>query len=144
MADISKNMLEQFYHKIKELNLLKEKIIRIENSNNLNIEDFLSSFDDLSFIKKYYDYDYKKEIVTINILKKLWIDGLCELESELILIEQYINSIDDSEIRQIVRYKYLDNFTWNKTALKVYGYPCGDRARKRIDRFFCRDVRKKF
>ena len=50
-------------------------------------------------------------------------------------IEEWIDTINDSEIRQIIEWHYVIGKSWNATAVKVFGTPCGDTARKKIKRF---------
>jgi hypothetical protein len=51
-------------------------------------------------------------------------------------IQDFIDSIDNSELRQIVEYRFIHGLLWNAVANKVYDYPCGDRARMTLKRFF--------
>ena len=46
-------------------------------------------------------------------LKDLWIQKRVEALEEYIKIEHYISNIEDSEIRQIMRYRYLDLKKWD-------------------------------
>jgi hypothetical protein len=58
------------------------------------------------------------------------------LEADVNKAEDFIDGIDDSQIRQIIELKYIRGFSWNMVASRVYGYPNGDRARMKIERFF--------
>lgn len=51
-------------------------------------------------------------------------------------IETWLKTVDDSEIRSIVRWHYILGLSWKKTSYKVYGRNDYYLARKRIYRFF--------
>ena len=51
-------------------------------------------------------------------------------------IEQWLDTVEDSEIRSIVRWHYILGLNWKKTSYKVYGRSDYYLARKRINRFF--------
>lgn len=51
-------------------------------------------------------------------------------------IDAWIPSIDDAQVRALIRWYYLCGLTWKATSVKVYGYPCPQRAHQRVHRFF--------
>ena len=51
-------------------------------------------------------------------------------------IEEWLQSLDDHEVRAIVRAHYINGKTWRQTAREVYGWADQDTPRKRIKRFF--------
>lgn len=51
-------------------------------------------------------------------------------------IENWLTTVDDTEIVAIIRWHYLMRLPWNKTNIKVYGYPDYSYSRKRVERFF--------
>lgn len=76
--------------------------------------------------------DYKDILVdTIELLeenKKVY-------NERLFVIESYIAEIDDPLIKNIVRYKYIENKSWLKVAQLVGGYNTADSVRKTLERF---------
>jgi len=62
-------------------------------------------------------------------------ERLSKAQKDFDEINVFIESIDDSEIRQIIEYKYIDGLSWNMTAVKVYGFPHGNNALMRLKRF---------
>lgn len=50
--------------------------------------------------------------------------------------EEYIQSIADSRIRRILRFKYFDNYSWLKIALTIGGNATADSIRMEHNRFF--------
>lgn len=60
-----------------------------------------------------------------------------EWSAAVISIEQWLNTVDDAEIRSIIRWRYILGLSWKQTGKQVYGYPyAGDACRMRIKRFF--------
>lgn len=59
-----------------------------------------------------------------------------ELAKRLELIENWLDTINDPEIRSMIRWHYLLNLDWRKTCLKVYGYPSYTACKNRVRRFF--------
>lgn len=57
----------------------------------------------------------------------------CELEH--IKITRYINGVDDSLMRLILSYRYINNFTWNKIATYIGGGNTADSIRMLHHRF---------
>jgi len=51
-------------------------------------------------------------------------------------IDDFIDTVEDSDVRLIIQLRYIDGDSWRVVARKVYGYPCEDRARMKITRFF--------
>lgn len=48
------------------------------------------------------------------ILMEKWINARLTALEEYLKIESYIEKVDDSEIRQIMRYRFLDLYDWYK------------------------------
>lgn len=61
--------------------------------------------------------------------------------AELLLeVENWLSTIENSEIRSIIRFHYILNKSWVQTSALVYGgYPSYYNARKRVMRFFGRE-----
>ena len=49
-------------------------------------------------------------------------------------IEEYIASIDDSQIRQVIRLKYVQGYSWQRVAT-VLGYRDEGTMRKKLDKY---------
>ena len=56
-------------------------------------------------------------------------------ESERIRIENYIATIDDSFLRQVFTYRFINNYTWRQVANRVGGYNTADGVRKACKRY---------
>lgn len=77
---------------------------------------------DLSRKRKLHTYEYKLQ----NFYNKLF--------EEQNKIEDYIETIPKSDIRQIFRYKYIDDFSWLQI-MHLMKYNEESTARKKHDRF---------
>ena len=71
----------------------------------------------------------------INKTKRLLCDRQRRIRELQCEIEEWIDTINVSEIRQIIEWHYIIGKSWNATAVKVFGTPCGDAARKKVKRF---------
>lgn len=60
---------------------------------------------------------------------------LAEIEAQLQEVNDWIDKIDDPEVRAIVRYHYLQGLSWNATSKAMYGIDAGDAVRKKFNRF---------
>jgi hypothetical protein len=78
--------------------------------------------------------DYKKQIRDRKY-RKLLKSKRDKINKLLVQIEYNLNYIEDSEIRQIIRYKYFDEYNWVKI-MHLMNYNTEDKARKKIERFF--------
>ena len=81
------------------------------------------------------DRDYHKRANTLNrqlMLLQEKEDELLELTNEA---ELYIESIEDSRIRRIFRYRYLDDMSWEKVARTMGGGNTADGCRSAHDRY---------
>lgn len=58
-----------------------------------------------------------------------------DLDMMIKLVEEYINGIDDSRIRRILRYKYIDKLTWIQIAHKIGGRSTADSIRMEHNNF---------
>ena len=67
---------------------------------------------------------------------KAQLDRLSEQINQKILeIEEWIATIDDSYIRQIVRYKYIDGISWSRLPRKMGLYGKGTTEQEAMNRY---------
>ena len=67
-------------------------------------------------------------------LKKLIVSSTIKLEKMITNLEYELKRIEDSDIRQIIRYKYEDNLSWVQIMFKMK-YNSESTARTKLDRF---------
>lgn len=78
--------------------------------------------------------DYKKQIRDRKY-RKLLKSKRDKINKLLVQIEYDLNYIEDSEIRQIIRFKYFDDYSWIQIMHKM-NYKSEEKARIKLKRFF--------
>ena len=78
--------------------------------------------------------DYKKQIRDRKY-RKLLKSKRDKINKLLVQIEYDLNYIEDSEIRQIIRFKYFDDYSWIQIMYKM-NYKSEEKARIKLKRFF--------
>lgn len=79
------------------------------------------------------DYNRKRRALKQYSLQlQLMDDKLLEMLND---VEKYIDSIKDSRIRRIMRYKYVDNLTWTQVAHRMGKKHTADSCRMAITNF---------
>lgn len=79
--------------------------------------------------------DYDSYYIKINRIQSRLNRKLDELMDEKDRITEYIYSIDDSLIRQILMYRYVNCLSWNQVAFNIGGANTADSVRMSHDRF---------
>lgn len=79
------------------------------------------------------DYEKTRTALMRNIQKIE--DKYTELMNIQCEVEEYIDSIDDSRMRRIIRMRFLDKMTWNQIADKMSGNNTEDSIKKAFYRF---------
>jgi hypothetical protein len=59
-----------------------------------------------------------------------------EVADRLEAILDWLDTVEDAELRAIIHWHYLKGLDWQKTNLKVYGYRSYQACRKRVMRYF--------
>lgn len=57
--------------------------------------------------------------------------------------QEYIDGIEDSRIRRIFRYRYLDQLTWVQVAMRMGKHHTADSCRMAAERYFKQDGNRK-
>ncbi len=118
-------------------NEIKDIERRLQNNNiSSTVADSVkgssSSFPYIECHKTIRGVDYKKQIRDSRY-RKMIISKKKKIEKLLRQIEYDLNYIEDSEIRQIIRYKYFDNFSWIKI-MHLMNYDSESKARMKLER----------
>lgn len=79
------------------------------------------------------EYSKKKTLLLQKNMRLREIEK--KLETLTDSVEQYIDSIEDSRKRNIMRYRYIDGMTWRETAKKLGPGNSEDAVRMEIKRF---------
>lgn len=119
-------------------NEIKDIERRLQNNNiSSTVADSVkgssSSFPYTECHKIIRGVDYKKQMRDSRY-RKMIISKKKKIEKLLRQIEYDLNYIEDSKIRQIIRYKYFDNFSWIKI-MHLMNYDSESKARMKLERF---------
>lgn len=116
--------IERQIEKIDEEGSVKDKVMGGEGGlQPFNIEGFPIP-----------EYSKKKTLLLSrkNQLKMLELDLLLTINE----VDEFISTIPDSQIRQIVRYRVLDELSWRQIAQKIGGGNTEDSTKKIFYRYF--------
>jgi uncharacterized coiled-coil DUF342 family protein len=106
---MSEKELSKYYYLKKEIKDLEDRIETLGNGvGSIKITDMPKGSTKLGSIQE-----------KIVELKEKWVNARLTALEEYLKIETYINSIEDTEIRMIARYRYLDLLGWEQIALKM-------------------------
>ena len=97
--------LSRYFYLKKEIDDLEERILTF----GAGISSVRYKELDVSGSAKYQAIQEK-----IVQLKDTWMEKRVSALEEYLKIEQFISNIDDIEIRQIIRYRYLDLKKWDE------------------------------
>ncbi len=139
---ISKKELEQLENLHKEQIDLEERIKALEYKPQQIVTDSVKgSSKHFPYIKHNCivqglenDSNYKKRKNIIKKLKKIYNGNKINIDKKILHIEYELKKIEDTEIRQIIRYKYEDNLSWIQI-MHRRGDTSEDVARKKLERF---------
>ena len=59
-----------------------------------------------------------------------------QLQEMISEVQRYISQIDDSRIRRILQYRYVDKMTWLQLAMKMGKHHTAESCRKAVERYF--------
>lgn len=119
-------------------NEIKDIERRLQN-NNINsviadsVKGSSTNFPYIECHRVIQGVDYKKQIRDKKY-RKLLKSKRDKINKLLVQIEYDLNYIEDSEIRQIIRFKYFDNFNWVKI-MHLMNYDSESKARMKMERF---------
>lgn len=88
------------------------------------------------FIIEGYPYpEYTRKKTLLSIRRQQLAERelkLLELTNE---VEQYINELQDSRIRRMITYRFLDNLSWVQVAYRMGNNHTADSCQKAVERF---------
>lgn len=127
---MNKSTLIQYCDLQEEIKDLKKRIERIEKQSEMTSDVVQNGYKRHAVI---YGIDIARKYKLDRYKSKLDIfcNKLFDLQNE---IEDYIEKIEDSSVRQIFRYRYIDNLSWNKIQI-LMNFKHEDTARKRHDKY---------
>jgi len=108
---MSEKELSQYFHLKKEIEDLEERIETLGNGvGSIKIKDMPGGSNKIISIQE-----------KIVELKEKWINARISALEEYLKIGNYIETIEDLEIKQIMRYRFMDLMNWEQIGDKM-GY----------------------
>lgn len=121
--------LSQIYYLKKEIRYLEESLNVLKSKT----EKITTSF---SAVRSGPSGDRLANLVVkMDELEKKIYSKRMDCILEQLKIEMYLDEIENSLIRQIFRYRYIDCFTWHKIAFIIGGGNTADSLRMIHDRY---------
>lgn len=140
----TKNILEQYTNIKKEISdlemIIKETNKKIRNCEKQVVSDtVVGSRADLTIGTIKITGIAQQELDRLNELNHKRIEKMVtfqkKLEKMVVDLEEYIENIPDSEVRRIVRLRYISNLSWNQVARRMGEGYMEDACRKKLNRF---------
>jgi hypothetical protein len=142
---LTKDILVQYCDLKQEAKDIHKRIEKLESDIN-RIEDEKCVSDSVTgglggtqhFMIRGFPYpEYSRKKTRLYINKAQYESAIPKIEDMTIKVEEYIQSIDDSRMRRIIRYKFIDDMTWPQVAMNIGGKRTTDESvRKEFERFF--------
>lgn len=127
---MTKEELIEYCDLKKEIEDLEKRIDKIHKTTEMVSDTVQNGYKHRAVISG-IDLTRKRKLHTYEDKLQCFYDKLFEQQNK---IEDYIESIPKSDIRQIFRYKYIDNFNWLQI-MHLMKYNEESTARKKHDRF---------
>lgn len=120
-----------------EIDKLKGELAKIDAITDVVKGEFGENVTIRGYDRKYTEI--KNVLIAKQLLMNQRIDLLKSLEFKIVAqtvdVEEFISSIKDSFIRQIIRYRVIDDLTWGEVAIKMGGNNTEDGVRMAFNRF---------
>ena len=136
MIDVDEKTLKQYRHLVIEIRDI-DKRIAAHNAAVTQSDTVSGGYGGAQHFRvegqKEREATLEKSLLQLNILSKK--KKRAELELQTAAVEAFIDSIDDSRMRQIMRLRYMDGLSWNETAKCIGEFGQGDAVRVSCSRF---------
>ena len=135
---IDKELLEQLSSLHSEVEDLQKRLDKLENKPLKTVIDSVQgSSTSYPYIKHncvIEGIEYPKQGKQKRKLRKLINENKRELDKRINNLEYELKKVEDSEIRQIIRFKYEDNLSWVQIMFKMK-YNSESTAKMKLKRF---------
>ncbi|MBU3810679.1 MAG: sigma-70 family RNA polymerase sigma factor [Candidatus Niameybacter stercoravium] len=127
---MTKKELSQLYYLNREIEELQSRIAELE----VKAESTSKPITGMPNVPGISDKTgrYAAEIADLKSLLDL---NLKKCFYELNRLNRYIQSIEDSEMRNILSFRYINGLCWEQVAASISPYASGESVRKAHDRF---------
>lgn len=134
---MDKELLEQISYLHREKKDLTERLEELESKPLKHVKDSVQgSGTSYPFVQHHCTIEgieYPKQGVQRRRLRKLIKSAQRNIDKKIKNLEYELEKIEDSEIRQIIRFKYEDNLSWVQVGHKMKS--TGDQVRMTLKRF---------
>ena len=127
---MNKKTLNQYTDLVKEAQKLEKRIERLRKQSSQVSDVVQNGYKRHAVI---FGYDVVRDS-KLKELEFLLMDRKTKIIIQQTEIENYINNIEESDIRQIFEHRYIDNMNWIQIQVAM-GYEHEDTARKKHDRY---------
>ncbi len=127
---MTKKELSQLYHLNREIEEQQRRLQEIEDLAT-SCTSYITGMPKVSGINDKIS-KYAAEIADLKCLLDL---NLKKCFYELNRLNRYIESLEDSEMRMILTFRYINGLPWEQVAMNISPYASGDSVRKAHDRF---------
>lgn len=133
---VTKKELEQIYYITREINMWQRELDSLKTKSKVSSPALTGMPEG----KGTTGDRVGNNATRIAYLEQKIKDKKSELEILRISITEYIMSIDDSLIRQIIKLRCIDLKTWTKIAIAVGGYNTADSVRMIYNRYIDKNL----
>lgn len=135
---MDKELLEQISYLHREKKDLTERLEELENKPLEYVKDSVqgsgTSYPYVQHHCTIEGVEYPKQGVQRRRLRKLIKSAQRNIDKKIKNLEYELEKIEDSEIRQIIRFKYEDNLSWVQIMFKM-NYKSESTAKMKLKRF---------
>lgn len=143
MTKVKKSVLEQYIDLKLEIEELEQKIVKLQErleriNKEGNVKDAVKGGD--GGIQTFHidGFPVAEEDEVKYLLRKR-IRILKERQDEarelVVSVEKYLNTLDDSRMRRMITYRYIDGYPWWKVAERMGKQYTEDSCKKQMERF---------
>lgn len=133
---MDKEQLKQLKYLKSEIKILQRQIEDIETiTTKDSVKGSLSEHPYIETHFKIEGVDYKSYNRKVKRLQRKLSRRMEELIDLVEETNEYIESIDDSLIRQIIALRYINGLTWDQVAASIGGNNTAESVRKAAERF---------
>ena len=128
---MTKKELSEIHWLYKEIAMWQKELDRLENQSLVKGQNLSDAPHGSSTRSKVENQAVQPETIKadIEVLKE-------RAEQEKNKIRQYIKSINDSQIRQIINYRFVEHLKWDEVAARMGAGYTADSVRMALRRFF--------
>ena len=127
---MNKKTLNQYTNLVKEAQKLEKRIERLRKQSSQVSDVVQNGYKRHAVI---FGYDVVRDS-KLKELEFLLMDRKAKIIIQQTEIENYINNIEESDIRQIFEHRYIDGMNWYQIQIAM-GYNHEDTARKKHDKY---------